>query len=292
MILTERSNPQTENIDLMDAYEIVKTINNEDKKVAFAVEQQLGNIAKAVEVMAQSFLNGGRTAYFGAGTSGRLCVLDASECWPTFSLPDTKLLGFIAGGDKALRHSVEKAEDKASLGLKDVKKFGPEAGDVAIGVSASGNARYVITALEKARCSGCTTIGITSNPAAQLKPFCDIFICTEVGAEVITGSSRMKSGTAQKMVLNMLSTGSMIRIGKTYKNYMIDVRLVNKKLVDRGARIVSEVCNISYNTAVRYLQESQNQVKAACVMAVKQCSLTEAENLLAQAGGILRKVIS
>lgn len=291
MILTEQSNPQTENIDVMDAYGIVKTINNEDKKVALAVEQQLENIAKAVEAMAQSFLNGGKTAYFGAGTSGRLCVLDASECWPTFSLSAEKLAAFIAGGDNALRHSVENAEDHPELGRQDLKTFNPKPGDVVVGVSAGGNSHYVIAALAEAQRAGCTTIGITSNTMAGLKPYCNIFICTEVGAEVVTGSSRMKSGTAQKMILNMLSTGTMIRIGKTYKNYMIDVQPTNKKLVDRGVRIVAEICNISLESAAHYLKQARNKVKTACVMAVKQCSFTEAEILLAQANGILRKVI-
>lgn len=291
MILTEQNNPATEEIDLMDAYGIVKAINNEDKKVAAAVEQQLENIAKAVEAMAQSFLKGGKTAYFGAGTSGRLCILDASECWPTFSLPVDKLASFIAGGDDALRHSVENAEDKPELAQKDLNTFNPQAGDVVVGVSASGNSRYVIAALQEARKHGCTTIGITSNIEAKLQPYCDIFICTSVGPEAITGSSRMKSGTAQKMILNMLSTGAMIRIGKTYKNYMIDVQLANKKLFERGARIVAEICGISSESAAHYLEAAGNRVKTACVMAAKQCSPAQAEAILAQANGILRKVI-
>ncbi len=290
--LTEKRNPQTVNIDLMDSQQIARTINNEDKKVALAVEKTLPSVGRAIEVIAQAFLKGGRLAYFGAGTSGRLGVLDASECWPTFGVEHGMVCGFIAGGDRALRFSIENAEDNAELGLEDLKTFNPTANDVIVGISAGGSPRYVLTVLEEARKKGCTTIGISSNPEAKLKLFSDIFINPIVGEEAITGSSRMKSGTAQKMILNMLSTGAMIRIGKTYENYMIDVRMMNEKLVDRGCRIVSEIAKIPYEKASEYIEAAGRKVKTACVMAVKNCSRKQAEQLLADAGGILRKVIN
>ena len=289
--LTEKSNPTTQNIDLMDSYEIAKTINNEDKKVALAVEKTLPQIGQAIELIAQAFLKGGRLAYFGAGTSGRLGVLDASECWPTFGVEHGMVCGFIAGGDKALRYSVENAEDNEDLGLCDVDSFAPTPNDTIVGISAGGNAAYVLAVLKKARQLGCKTIGISSNPEAKLKAFSDIFINPVVGEEPITGSSRMKSGTAQKMILNMLSTGAMIRIGKTYENYMIDVQMTNEKLVKRGRRIVSEIADITENEAEKYISLSGNNVKTACVMAIKKINKEQAEALLRQAGGILRRVI-
>lgn len=288
--LTERRNPDTVNIDLMDSLEIARTINNEDKKVALAVEKTLPQIGQAIELIAEAFLKGGRLAYFGAGTSGRLGVLDASECWPTFGVEHGMVCGFIAGGDNALQFSVENSEDSAELGLADLKTFNPTPDDVVVGISANGGPRYVLTILEQARQAGCKTIGISSNPEAKLQRFSDIFINPVVGEEALTGSSRMKSGTAQKMILNMLSTGAMIRIGKTYENYMIDVRLMNEKLFDRGTRIVAEIANVPYEQAREYIKQCGN-VKTACVMAAKNCSPDEAQKLLAAAGGILRKVI-
>lgn len=291
VILTEQSNVDTKEIDLMNSLEIARAINNEDKKVALAIEKELPHIAQAIDVIAKAFLNGGRLAYFGAGTSGRLGVLDASECWPTFGVEHGMVCGFIAGGDRALRFSIENSEDSTEFGLQDLETFNPTTNDVVVGISASGNPEYVLAILRKAQEMGVPTIGITSNPKAKLIEFSDIAICTVVGQEAITGSSRMKSGTAQKMVLNMLSTGAMIRIGKTYQNYMIDVRMCNKKLVERGARFVSEICNITMEEAAKYLEQSGNKVKIACVMCLKQCSKEQAEQKLAEHGGVLRKVI-
>ena len=290
-ILTEQNNPQNKTIDLEETAKIVRTINKEDKKVALAVKKALPEITQAVDIIAKAFLNGGRLAYFGAGTSGRLGVLDASECWPTFSVPAEMIQGFIAGGDYALRHAVEGAEDSKDEALKDLSAFNPKPNDVVVGISASGNPQYILTVLEQARQKGTTTIGITSNPEAKLKPLCDVCIITPVGAEVITGSSRMKSGTAQKMVLNMLSTASMIKIGKTYGNYMVDLQLNNDKLVDRGNRIIASICKISLAKANEYRIKAENNVKTACVMYKKQCNKQEAEQLLAEHNGILRKVI-
>ncbi|MCM1322795.1 MAG: N-acetylmuramic acid 6-phosphate etherase [Acetobacter sp.] len=290
-ILTEQSNPQSIAIDLMETSEILHTINEEDKKVANAVETALPEITKAVDILTSAFLNSGRIAYFGAGTSGRMGILDASECFPTFSTPHEMIQGFIAGGDNALRYSIEGAEDSIEEALKDLAQFAPLPKDVVIGISASGNPKYVLTILEEARQKGAKTIGITSNPEAKLKSLCDVCIITPVGAEVITGSSRMKSGTAQKMVLNMLSTAAMIKIGKTYGNYMIDVQLTNDKLIERGNHIIAAICEIPLAKAEEYRIKADNNVKTACVMYKKQCTKEEAEKLLAQQNGILRKVI-
>lgn len=289
--LTEKTNQDTVNIDLMSSYDIAKAINNEDKKVALAVEKILPEIGQAIELIAQSFKKGGRLAYFGAGTSGRIGVLDASECWPTFGVEHGMVNGYIAGGDKALRFSVENAEDSIELAINDFSDFNPGENDVIVGISANGSPKYVLTVMEEARKKGVKTIGLSSNPEAKIKEFSDIFINPVVGQEAITGSSRMKSGTAQKMVLNMLSTGAMIRIGKTYKNYMIDVRMVNEKLIDRGTRFVSEIAEIKPESAREYIDKSGYNVKVACVMAIKKCSKQEAENLLQSVGGILRKLI-
>lgn len=290
--LTEKRNSETINIDLMDSYDIAKTLNNEDKKVALAVEKNLSQIAEAIETIAQAFLKGGRLAYFGAGTSGRLGVLDASECWPTFGVEHGMVCGFIAGGDRALRFSVENSEDNSQLGIQDLQTFNPTPRDIVVGISANGGPRYVLAVLQKARERGCKTIGISSNPEAKLQDFSDIFINPIVGEEPLTGSSRMKSGTAQKMILNMLSTGAMIRIGKTYQNYMIDLRMMNEKLIDRGCRIVSEIAGVSDHEAKKYIEESHHNVKKACIMAVKKCSKQQAEKLLSQNQGILRRIIS
>jgi len=289
--LTEKSNSKTKNIDLMKTSEIVKVINNEDKKVAKAVEKALPEITKAVDIISQSFLNGGRLAYFGAGTSGRLGVLDASECWPTFSAPDGMITGFIAGGDYALKHSIEGAEDDKTEALKHIKEFKPTKKDVVVGISASGNPNYVLTALTEAKKKGAKTIGITSNPNAKLKDVADLTILTVVGEEAITGSSRMKSGTAQKMVLNMLSTASMVKIGKTYGNYMIDLQPVCDKLIDRANRIIAAICKIPVAKAETYRIKADNNVKVACVMYLKGCTKQQAKQKLKKHNGILRKVL-
>ena len=291
LALTEKRNPASINIDMMETSQIVKLINDEDKKVAAAVEKVLPQVTDAVDIIVENSRKGGRLAYFGAGTSGRLGVLDASECWPTFGVEHGMVCGFIAGGDKALRYSVENAEDNEDLGLCDLDSFAPTPNDTIVGISAGGHAAYVLAVLKKARQLGCKTIGISSNPDATLALYSDVFINPVVGEEVITGSSRMKSGTAQKMILNMLSTASMVRIGKTYENYMIDVRTMNAKLVDRATRIVSEIAKIPYKNAAKYLEEADNKVKTACVMAIKSVSKEEALRLLNQSGGILRKAL-
>lgn len=290
-ILTEQRNSLSRDIDLMNTADILRVINQEDMKVALAVQKVLPEIEKAVEMIVCAFLNGGRLGYFGAGTSGRLGVLDASECWPTFSVPENLITGYVAGGDAALRHAVENAEDNVELAIKDIEDFQPSFHDVVVGISASGNPRYVLTILEQARKAGVKTIGITSNPEAKLKPLCDVCIIPLVGPEVVSGSSRMKSGTAQKMILNMLTTAAMIKLGKTYGNYMIDLQPTNDKLIERGNRIIASVCRISLENAEIYRIKADNNIKVACVMCQKQCTKETAEKLLAQQNGILRKVI-
>ena len=289
--LTETSNPSTENIDLMDSLSIAQTINKEDQKVALAVEQTLPQIAQTIELISQSFLQGGRLGYFGAGTSGRLGVLDASECWPTFGVSHEMVRGFIAGGDQALRYSIENAEDNAQLGLEDISHFAPTSKDVVVAISSSGTPKYLIAVLQEAKKQEAHTISISCNSEAPIKELSDIFINPIVGPEAITGSSRLKAGTAQKMVLNMLSTGAMIRIGKVYKNYMIDLRMVNEKLRKRGIRFVCEIAGCTPSQAEDYLAQANNEIKTACVIAIKKCSVQEAQNLLAQASGILRRII-
>lgn len=290
-IFTEASNPNTWDIDIQNGEEIAKLINNEDQKAALAVQKELDKIGRSIDLIAQCFLQGGRLAYFGAGTSGRIGVLDASEAVPTYSVDANLIKGYIAGGDRALRYSVENAEDDAALALKDLDDFAPQKNDVVVGISASGNPKYILSLMEAAQKKGVHTIAVTCNPDAKSKAFADIFICTEVGPEVITGSSRMKAGTAQKMVLNMLSTGAMIKIGKTYHNYMIDVKISNEKLYERGCRFVSEICNLPLKEAQELLEKAGLSVKTACVMALKKCSKIDAEKMLASVHGVLRKVI-
>ena len=288
--ITESRNPKTANIDLMSSFDIVRTINDEDKRIAAAVSRALPQIAKGVDIIAESFLKGGRLAYFGAGTSGRIGVLDASEMGPTFGVPSSMVQGFIAGGNKAIRRAIENAEDKKEFALQDIAKFKPTANDVIVAISACGNPQYCITVLQEAKKAKAKTIAVSSNPQAKIAQYADIFINPDVGSEAVTGSTRMKSGTAQKMVLNMLSTGAMIRIGKTYENYMIDLQPTNQKLIERGTRFVSEICGVSLKEAGLYLKKAKN-VKTACVMILKQCKKEEAEKLLAAHNGILRKVI-
>ena len=289
--LTELRNTDTINIDLMDSAQIVSLINQEDMKVALAVQKVLPDVAKAVDYIAEAFAKGGRLAYFGAGTSGRIGILDASECVPTFGAAPEMVQAFIAGGEKAIIHSVENAEDRADLAEEDVAKFAPTKNDVVVAISASGNPDYVVKVLQKAKELGAVTVAVSSNPEAKMQQFADVFINPIVGPEVVTGSSRMKSGTAQKMVLNMLTTAAMIRIGKTYENLMIDVSVSNQKLYDRACRIVADITKLDYQQAEEYLKASGLKVKVACVMARLKCCKDEALQKLEQQGGVLRRVI-
>lgn len=290
LAITEKSNQNTLDIDLKNGLEIAKLINDEDKKVAEAVAKVLPEIGQTIDKVADSLKNGGKMAYFGSGTSGRLGILDASEMPPTFGVPEDLIQAYISGGEKAIRYAVENAEDSEILAQEDFNKFNPRAGDVVIVVSASGNPQYGVKVLELARKKGCLAVAVTSNPEAKFKAFADIFINPILGAEAITGSSRMKSGTAQKMILNMISTGAMIKLGKTYHNYMIDLEVTNVKLQQRAVRFVCEICGVDEAAAQNALKTAQN-VKTACVMLKKNCSKETAQKLLAENDGILRRII-
>ncbi len=288
--ITENTNPATIDIDLQSGVEIARLINNEDKKVAVAITAILPQIGQAIDLIAEKLRRGGRMAYFGSGTSGRIGILDASEMPPTYGVPGDMIQGYISGGEKAVRLAVENAEDSDEFACEDFAAFNPTPKDVVVAVSASGNPQYTVKVLELARQKGVTAIAITSNPEAKFKPYADIFLCAEVGPEAVSGSSRMKSGTAQKMIANMLTTGAMIRIGKTYKNYMVDVQIHNAKLRERAIRYVCEITGADVATAEAVLNEAGN-VKTACVMLIRGCNKEDAEKLLAQNEGILRRVL-
>ena len=289
-IITEKINPATVDIDLADGAEIAHLINNEDKKVALAIEKIVPQIGLAIDQIALKLQKGGRMAYFGSGTSGRIGILDASEMPPTFGVAPDLIQGYISGGEKAIRFSVESAEDNAQLAEDDFADFKAQANDVVVAISASGNPQYAVRILELARQKNVLTIAVTSNPEAKFKSFADIFLCADVGPEAVSGSSRMKSGTAQKMILNMLSTGAMIKMGKTYKNYMVDVQIHNQKLHQRAVRYVCEISGANAEKAEEILNIAGN-VKVACVMIAKNCDVEEARRLLAENGGILRRVL-
>ena len=290
MIITEKSNPNTINIDCASSLEIAQMINNEDLKVAQKINENLEPIAKAIDIISENFLVGGRLFYFGAGTSGRLGVLDASECPPTFSSEPDMVQGIIAGGDRALRFAIEGAEDSKDLAREDFDKIQATKNDTIVSISASGNANYVIEILKLAKEIGAKTIALTCNPNAKMSEFADVVICIETGAEAITGSTRMKAGTAQKMVLNMLTTGAMVKIGKVYKNLMIDVKPTNIKLKDRAARIVAEIAQVEKDVALNTLEENEYNLKEAVLQIKYGITFEKAQELLKEHNGILRKV--
>ena len=291
IIITEKTNSNTINIDTSTSYEIAKMINDEDMKVAIEVSKQLENIAKAIDIISNNFIKGGRLLYFGAGTSGRLGVLDASECPPTFNTPDEMVQGIIAGGDKALKFAIEGAEDSIELAFCDFNKLNVSSLDTVVAISASGNANYVVEILKLAKEKQSKTIAVTCNKNAETIKYSDISICIETGPEVITGSTRMKAGTAQKMVLNMLTTASMVKIGKVYKNFMIDVKPTNIKLKDRAQRIVSQIADVSIEEAKNILEENSYNVKEAILQLKYSISFEEAVKILKNNNGILRKIL-
>lgn len=288
-IITEYRNENTKNIDLLPTIDIVKKMNDEDKIVALAVEYESENIAKAIDVILKQFLQGGHLIYFGAGTSGRLGILDASECPPTFSVEPNMVQGIIAGGYDAMRFAVEGAEDNYDAGYEDAKILTKD--DVAVVISASGNPKYLLGVLAYADEVGCKTIGITCNSNAKIAEEVGTLICVEVGPEVIAGSSRLKAGTAQKMVLNMLSTGSMIKIGKTYENFMIDLKATNEKLKDRAVRIVSQIAEVDNNIAKETLAKCDWKIKTAIVALKNNVEFDKANEELKKNHGVLRRVL-
>ena len=289
-IITEYRNENTKDIDILPTIEIVRKMNEEDKLVALAVEEEQEHIAQAIDLIAKQFLKGGRLIYFGAGTSGRLGILDASECPPTFSVPHDMVQGFISGGDRAIRHSVEGAEDNPDLGYEDAKILNEK--DVAVVISASGNPKYLMGVLKRAEEVNCKTIGVTCNSKGRIAEEAGIVICAEVGPEVIAGSSRLKAGTAQKMILNMLSTGAMIKIGKTYENFMIDLQPVNEKLKDRAIRIVAQIANVSHSEALATLMKSNWEIKTAIISIMMKLDIDQARLELKKYGGVLRKLLN
>ncbi len=289
-IITEYRNENTKDIDLLSTIDIVRKINEEDKLVALAIEDEAPNIAKAIDIIAKQFLVGGRLYYFGAGTSGRLGILDASECPPTFGVPTDMVTGIIAGGEKAIRTAVEGAEDNFELGEKDAEVLTKD--DVCVVISASGNPKYLLGVLAQADKVNCKTIALTCNHKALILDEAGLGICVEVGPEVIAGSSRMKAGSVQKMVLNMLSTGAMIKIGKTYENFMIDLMPTNEKLKSRAIRIVSEIAGVNNSTALQTLLESDWSVKTSIVMLKCELKKDEAKELLRKNCGVLRRALN
>jgi N-acetylmuramic acid 6-phosphate etherase len=279
-------------VDARSTEEILKIINDEDKTVPYAVEKELPYIAQAVELVVKALKSGGRLLYFGAGTSGRLGVVDASECPPTFGTPYGMIDGFIAGGKEAMFRAQEGAEDYEENGAKEVLGTNVTSKDVICGIAASRRTPYVIGAVKKAKELGATTLYITCNPRENFNiKEVDVAICPHVGPEVIMGSTRMKSGTAQKLVLNMLTTTAMIRMGKVYENMMIDLQMTNKKLVERSKGIVMTITGVSYEEAAKYLQQADGHVKTALVMVKARVNAEEAHQRLLKADGFVRKAI-
>jgi N-acetylmuramic acid 6-phosphate etherase len=291
-LTTEQRNPHSMDIDARSTEEILKIINDEDKAVPYALEKELPYIAQAVELIVKAFKNGGRLLYFGAGTSGRLGVVDASECPPTFGTPYGMIEGYIAGGKEAMFRAQEGAEDYEENGAKDILLAQVTSKDVVCGIAASRRTPYVIGAVKKAKELGATTLYITCNPRENFNiKEVDVAICPYIGPEVIMGSTRMKSGTAQKLVLNMLTTTAMIRLGKVYENMMIDLQMTNKKLVERSKRIVMTITGVSYDEASNYLQQADGHVKTALVMIKTGVGAEKARERLIKADGFVRRAI-
>lgn len=289
-LVTESRSPYHD-LDAMSVGEILSVINGEDKRVAEAVSKELPKIAQVVDAIIAAFEQGKRLIYVGAGTSGRLGVLDASECPPTFGVSPQQVDGIIAGGDVALRCSSEDSEDDTEQGAKDLRERGVGAGDVVVGIAASGRTPYVIGALEEAARLGARHMALVCNPDSPMARVAEVTICPVVGPEVLMGSTRMKAGTAQKMVLNMLSTVSMIKSGKAYGNLMVDLSPSNGKLVDRAIRIIELATGCDSETAARALSEATNQAKVAIVMIEANCPVDTARKLLDQANGFVRQAI-
>lgn len=290
-LATESVNPATRNLDAVSTLEMVTIINSEDAKVAKAVHSCLPQIAQAIDLIAERLRRGGRLIYMGAGTSGRLGVLDASECPPTFSVPVDLVVGIIAGGEKALRHSIEAAEDNPEAGKADLAAINLTEKDVVVGLTASGRTPYVLGGLAYARSIGAGAVGAACNQPAEIAQVAEISILAPVGAEVLSGSTRLKSGTAQKMILNMLSTGVMVKLGKTYGNLMVDVKPTNAKLKVRAARIVSQVSGLDEATATSALVQANWEVKTAIIVLMKKVDAAQARQQLAAQAGVLRKVL-
>lgn len=290
-LVSETRNADTMDLDRLSTLEMVTKFNQQDATVAAAVSKTLPDVARAVDAAALSLSEGGRLIYLGAGTSGRLGVLDASECPPTFGVPDGVVVGLIAGGPCALLKAVEGAEDDLQLGVSDLMALTLTARDMVVGIAASGRTPYVIGALRFARQLGCRTAAISCNPDSPIAHEAEIAISPVVGAEALTGSTRLKSGTAQKLVLNMLSTGAMVKTGKVYQNLMVDMQATNIKLMDRASRMVCQATGCGVDEAVNVLTQSRFAVKTAILMILSDLSAQQAETLLHKHRGFLRAAL-
>lgn len=288
-LTTETRNEKTSNLDILSLNEILKIINDEDKKVAFAVEKELPQIEKAINTIILQLNKGGRLIYIGAGTSGRLGILDAVECVPTFSTTD-EVIGIIAGGEKAFVKAVEGAEDNRELAKLDLQKLQLNEKDVVFGIAASGRTPYVIGALQYAKEVNCKTIAFSCNKNSIISKYSDISIEVDCGPEILTGSTRLKAGTAQKLVLNMVSTSAMVKIGKVYGNLMVDVKPTNEKLVERSKKIIMEITNTSYEYASEIFEKSHKNVKVSIIMILNNCSYEEAITKLENNKGFIRNI--
>lgn len=288
---TERANPAAAELDARSALEIARIINAEDARVAPAVERALPQIARAIDAIAAALSRGGRLIYVGAGTSGRIAALDASECPPTFNTPPSMVQCVIAGGARALRRATEIREDSPRHGRRDLAKKRPTKKDAVVGISASGRTPYTLGALEYARERGAATVAVTGNPGSPMELAAEIAIVIETGPEVIAGSTRMKAGTAQKLVLNMLSTGAMTRLGYVYGNLMVNVHLKNRKLVERGLTILKRAAGLDREAARKALRDAGNSVPVALVMRKTGVGRKEAQRRLAAAHGHVRKAM-
>ena len=290
-LATEQQNPATVNLDEMTALEIVRAINHEDQKIPLAVEKALPQIAQAIDLVANALRKGGRMIYVGAGTSGRLGALDASEIPPTFDISPKLVQHVIAGGERALHTAMEDEEDSNQLGKKDIAKRKPSKKDVIIGIAASGCTPYTIAALKYAKKKGARTVAMVCNPNSPLEDAADLAIVVDIGAEVLSGSTRMKAGTAQKLVLNMISTGAMVRLGHVYGNLMVNVHTRNKKLKERGVTIIERAAGVNRKAATKALKAAGGTVPLALVMLKTAASKSEAQRSLKTAGGQVRRAI-
>lgn len=290
-LVTESRNKQSENIDTLSTIEIVRCINLEDCSVPIAVGKEAEKIAEAIDLISEALQNHGRLIYIGAGTSGRLGILDASECPPTFGTDSSQIIGIIAGGDRAIKEAVENVEDSEECSIEDLKRINLNNKDIVVGIAASGRTPYVLSAIKYAKEIGAKTIGVCCNPNSKLSNAVEVSIAPVVGPEVVTGSTRMKAGTSQKLVLNMLTTGAMIKVGKVFSNLMVDVQATNQKLIQRQKNIVMEVTGASIKDVEHALNKSANHTKTAIIMILLGISSEKAKSLLKENKDNIRLVL-
>lgn len=291
-LATEARNQSTMDLDQLSVLEVLKKINTEDEKASNVIKSELTNIEKATKSVIESFKNNGRLIYVGAGNSGRLAVLDAVECVPTFSVPEEMVQGIVAGGLNAFVSAAESSEDSLQNGEKDLEKLHVTENDTVIGISASGRTPYVIGALEHANIMHSNTVSISCNKKSKMSDYADISIELETGPEILTGSTRLKAGTTQKMVLNMISTTAMVGIGKVYQNLMVDLKPTNYKLEERSKRIIMEATEVEYEKASQYYILSDYQVKKAIVMIILNCSKSRADEMIEKSNGFVKDALS